>query len=178
MTLASWNDSEFAGGSIEAGSFAIEGSTTGTEPFSSTTVENPHSLTFTVEGNLYPGATTYSLFSVRAQEGSLGGSVQVLADDTNTEGLGAHLTYGVREVAGTTCDASTFADAGETANVVAPGSALSEGAPTENVQTIDADASSTVNYCLELTLPEDASTDAQGLAATPRWEFLGTSVSE
>lgn len=182
MTLASWNDSEFAGGSIEAGNFALEGSATGTEPFDASNANNQHSLTFaledaTLEDVLYPGATTYALFSVRAAEGSLGGTVQVVADEGNAEALGAYLTYGVREISSTTCNATSF-NADDSTDVVSRGSALTEGAPSDSVQTLGPNAAAPVNYCLELTLPEDASNEAQTLAATPQWEFLGTSVSE
>lgn len=182
MTLASWNDSEYAGGSIEAGSFAIEGSTTGQNDFTASSAENPHSLTIaledaTSEGVLYPGSTTYALFSVRAAEGSLGGTVQVLANEANAEGLGAYLTYGVREISGTTCNATSF-NAEDSTNVVSRGSALTEGAPSDNVQTLGPNAASSVNYCLELVLPVDANNEAQTLTATPQWEFVGTSLSE
>lgn len=172
VTLAAWNDSEYAGGAVTAGQFTLEGSTDGVEYWSSEP-GSPHALSFTPDAALYPGATSYSLFSVRTAEGSIGGTVQVLADDGNAGGLGAYLTYGIRQIEGTTCDAGAF-DGGTA--VVERGTALDSGA--DAAQDLAANQESEVNYCLELHLPEEAPNEAQGLSAEPAWQFLGTSVSE
>lgn len=171
-TLAAWNDSEYAGGAVTAGHFTLEGSTDAVEYWSSD-AGSAHILSFTPESALYPGATDYAFFSVRTTGGSLGGTVQVLADEGNTAGLGAYLTHGISQIEGTTCDEGTF---DEGATVVERGTALDSGA--DAAQDLAANQESAVNYCLELHLPEDAPNDAQGQSASPTWEFLGTSVSE
>jgi hypothetical protein len=102
---------------------------------------------------------------------SLAGSVQLAAGDDNTDGLGQHLTYGVRVVDGTTCDASTFD--GSTTTVVAPGSPLGQDAATP--QTVEANAGSAVRYCFAVTLRADAPNEAQGMTVTPTWQFVATS---
>lgn len=172
VTMAAWNDSEYTTGTVTAGTFALEGSVDGAT-FTATDASNPHSLGFSPGADLIPGSTSYALFSVRTQEGSTGGSVQVLADDGNTGGLNQYLTYGLRTIGGTTCNATTF-EAGTA--VVQRGSAMTADAPSS--QPVAADQGSTVNYCLELTLNSDAPNDAQGATASPGWQFLGTSSSE
>lgn len=172
VTLAAWNDSEYASGSLTAGTFQLEGSTDGVD-FSASDSSSPHSLSFSPASEpLFPGSTRYALFSVRSAEASLGGDVQVFSHEENTTGLGAHLTYGLSVIEGTACDADTF-DAGTT--LVEPGSALSVSPGA--AQDLGADQTAPVNYCLELHLPSDAENEAQGQTAAPSWEFLGTSVS-
>lgn len=173
VTMATWNDSEYAGGSVTAGTFELQGSSDGSD-FWSSEADSPHALSFTPDsGPLFPGATRHALFSVRTAEGSIGGTVQVLADEGNDAGLGAYLTYGLSVIEGTTCDAGTFED-GNT--VVERGTVLTEGA--QAAQELAADQGAAVNYCLELLLPEDADNGAQGEDAAPSWQFLGTSSSE
>ena len=171
ITLAAWNDSEYTTGSVTAGHFSLEGSVDGDE-YRSSEPDSAHTLSFSPDAALYPGATDYALFRVRASEGSMGGSVQVLADEENAEGLGAYLTYGIREVDGTTCTFEAF-EAGEV--VVERGSGLTTDAQT--TQDLAPDQEEAINYCLELILPEGTDNDAQGLSATPSWEFFATSTS-
>lgn len=173
ITLAAWNDSEHATGSVTAGHFSLEGSANGNE-YQSSESGSAHTLSFSPEAEaMFPGSSTYSLFSVRTTAGSLGGTVHVQADEGNVEGLGAFLTYGVRTVAGTTCDADTF-EAGQ--SVVERGSDLTTDAAVP--QELAPNQEGPVNYCLELRLPEGADNEAQNASVAPYWEFFGTSVSE
>lgn len=170
VTLAAWNDSEYAGGAVTAGHFTLEGSTDGSN-FRSSEPDSPHILPFAPDVELYPGSRAYAPFSVRTAEGSVGGTVQVLASEGNGDGLGNFLTYGIRQIEGTTCTAEAFNGG---ANVVPRGTALTVGA--DDAQALPANQGATVNYCLELQLPEGAPNEAQGLTATPEWQFFGTSV--
>lgn len=172
VTMAAWNDSEYATGTVTAATFALEGSVDGST-FSASDASAPHALGFSPAADLVLGATSYALFSVRTQAGSTAGSVRVLADDGNTSGLNQYLTYGLRTVDVTTCDSGTF-EIG--AVVVERGTAMTSDAPSS--QPVAADQGSTVNYCLELTLDSDAPNEAQGATASPLWQFLGTSTSE
>lgn len=171
VTLAAWNDSEYVSGSVTSGQFGLEGSVDGSS-YRSSDPESPHTLSFSPDTQLFPGSTDYALFSVRTAAESLGGTVQVLADDGNAEGLGAYLTYGIRQIEGATCNAESF-NSGEV--IVERGSSLTTGA--ESAEELAANQGTVVNYCLELSLPVDADNAAQGLTATPSWEFLGISVS-
>jgi len=178
LTLSSWNDSEYVGGELQAGSFGIEGSPTGQDGTYRSSTDGPsHALTFEPEaGQMYPGYTTYALFSVRAQSGSLGGTIQVQPpqwDRENTASLGQYLDYGISVVDGTVCDESAFE--ASTEPVVGSGTSLSNSEPAATEQNLAADGTP-VNYCIELTLHADASSDAQGQSVTPQWQFLGTST--
>lgn len=76
----------------------------------------------------------------------------------------------MRTIAGTTCNATTYA-AGTA--VVADGSALTAGGSA--TQVVTANGSAQVNYCFAVTLPLTAANAAQGLTMTQTWQFLGTS---
>lgn len=157
-TLAAWNDSESVTGTVTAGTFELQGSTDGSTYASQ---DSPHAVTFSPDAALLPGDSTYALFSVRTAPGSAGGQVTLEADAGNAEGLGAALDYGVATVGGTTCDSETFASGGDG---TAP-------------QSLEGDAGSTVNYCLRLTLPDDAPNDVQGASVDPQWHATGTTTS-
>lgn len=179
LTLASWNDAEYAGAEVEAGFFEVQGSTTGEEgSFTSSSEGAPHSLTFAPEAEqMYPGLSTYALFSIRARPGSLGGTVRVQPpqwDRDNPDSLGEHLEYAIRVIDGTTCDTTTF---GASSNVVVEsGTSLTNSQPAENEQELASNAESAVNYCLQLTLPVGDNNEAQGQSVSPQWQFLGSST--
>ncbi|WP_454114201.1 SipW-dependent-type signal peptide-containing protein [Microbacterium maritypicum] len=117
-----------------------------------------------------PGNSTYALFSVKTANPSVAGTVQLIAGTPTGTGLAAHLTCGVRTIAGTTCNSTTYA-AGTA--VVADGSALTAGGAT--TQAVTANGATQVNYCFAVTLPLAAPNAAQGLTMTQTWQFLGTS---
>ncbi|MDN5732469.1 MAG: SipW-dependent-type signal peptide-containing protein [Yaniella sp.] len=179
LTLSSWNDSEYIETEIEAGTFMFEGSRTGQEgSFEESSEEAAHALTFSSNaGQMYPGSSTYALFSVRTQSGSLGGTSQVQPpqwDRENPESLGHYLNYGIRILEGTTCNEETFAASAQV--VVDSETPLLEVEPQVTEQVLAPDAQETVNYCIELALPVGDNNDAQGATVAPQWEFLGTST--
>lgn len=179
LTLSSWNDSEYAETEIEAGTFMLEGSRTGQEgSFEASSEEAAHALSFSSNaGQMYPGSSTYALFSVRTQSGSLGGTSQVQPpqwDRENPESLGHYLNYGIRILEGTTCNEETFAASAQV--VVDSETPLLEVEPQVTEQVLAPDAQETVNYCIELALPVGDNNDAQGATVAPQWEFLGTST--
>lgn len=178
LTLASWNDSEHVSTRLDAGFFEIEGSTGSDDPFSSSSEEDPQALTFEPGMEpMGPGGSRYALFSVRTQEGSLGGTVQVQPADWGPEstGLEGFLEYGIAVIDSTTCDESAFEGSSEF--VVEPGTDLDAvDPPIGEPLDLDPDEGSSVNYCLQLTLPAEDTNGAQGLSVTPQWQFLGTST--
>lgn len=167
-TLAAWNDSEHLGGTVTAGHFTLEGSTDGSS-YSTSTADSPHAVSFSAADALVPGARSYAFFSVRTAAGSAGGELQVQGDDGNVGALPDALTYAVRTVSGTTCDADAFAGGGD---VVGRGTPVTAAA--ETTQAVETDGASAVNYCLELTLAADAPNEVQGESAAPIWHVLGT----
>lgn len=171
-TLAAWNDSEHTSGSFTAGSFGIIGSTDGTTFSEHNSGASAASLTFSAQANgLYPGASTYALFSVKTLNPSVAGTVQLNASSANASGLGEHLEYGVRVISGTTCDATAFN--GSLTDIVPSGSALD--AHGTNLQSLGANGADQVNFCFNVTMPTTTPNAAQNLTVAPTWEFVATS---
>ncbi|MDO2934786.1 SipW-dependent-type signal peptide-containing protein [Paeniglutamicibacter sulfureus] len=173
-TLAAWTDEEHSAGSFKAGTFSIVGSTNGTD-FSDHPAASGASLAFSLPAAaMVPGTTVYALYSVKTAKTpvpSVAGSVHLTADAANFSGLGNYLHYGVKAITQTTCDAITFAHPTSIV-VVDSGSKLNTGADVGIALAANGD--STVNYCFAVTLPADASNEAQGAALTARWTFAAT----
>lgn len=182
VTLAAWNDSEFATGTFTAGSFNLEGSTTGDTDaaYSDHNVDDGDaaaSLVFElpeVAAAMSPGDVVYAPFWVRLDETTTNDAT--LAATGVTSGAGgneANLSYSVQAIAAdATCDASaagtvlaTGADL--TAQTASGTVALTQGA---------ADAAGTaVQLCIAVTA-DDAI--VQGASATATWEFTATSTAD
>lgn len=174
VTLAAWHDSQDATATLTAGTFRLQGSVNGGE--FQRRVDTAHVLPFSPEtGALFPGSTRYSVFSVRTEPNSIGGSVQLRADAGNNAGLGQFLRYGVVRLDNATCNSSTFNAAHSDGNrrVVDRGSALT--AATSQWHSVGANTSAPVHYCMEIQLPATGNNNsAQGQTANPRWEVFGT----
>lgn len=171
VTLAAWNDSEYATATFQAGRFDIVGAADGATFTSHATTGTAAALTFALTPTaMAPGTTTYALFSVKTANPSVAGTLQLTAGTPGGTGLAAHLTYGVRTITGTTCNATTY-PAGTV--VVADNSALTANGAT--TQAVTANGGAQVNYCIAVTLPTTAVNAAQNLTMTQTWQFLGTS---
>lgn len=172
VTLAAWNDSEYATATFQAGKFDIVGATDGATFTNHATTGAAAALTFALAPTaMAPGNTTYALFSVKTVNPSVAGTLQLTAGTPGGTGLATYLTYGVKTIAGTTCSAATYA--GGTSVVVADGSALT--ASGSATQVVTANGASQVNYCIAVTLPTTAGNGAQNLTMTQTWQFVGTS---
>ncbi|WP_347123365.1 SipW-dependent-type signal peptide-containing protein [Microbacterium sp. SY138] len=170
-TLAAWNDSEYGSASFTAGRFDIVGAVDGSTFSSHATTGAAATLNFQLAPTaMAPGNATYALFSVKTANPSVAGTLQLTAGTPGGTGLATYLTYGVRTIAGTTCNATTYA-AGTA--VVADGSALTAGG--SGTQAVTANGAAQVNYCFAVTLPTTAPNAAQGLTMTQTWQLLGTS---
>ncbi|WP_311244589.1 SipW-dependent-type signal peptide-containing protein [Microbacterium sp. WCS2018Hpa-23] len=170
MTLAAWNDSEYGTATFTAGRFDIVGATDGTT-FSSHPVGTPAALSFSTPFSaMAPGNTVYALFSVRTANPSVAGTLQLSVTSTAGTGLGTYLRYGVRSIAGTTCNGTTYS-AGT--SVVPDNSTMATGGT--GTQAVAANGGTTVNYCIAVTLPAAADNGAQGLTAIQTWQVAGTS---
>lgn len=166
ITLASWNDSEFATGTFNAGSFNIQGS--GGDPTATSgwadhaTTGTAQSLTFTVNADtLSPGQTVYAPFSLRVDSTKNSYAATVVpnatAPVTLTGDLSTYLT--------TTTYVSSYEDC----------LAGTPGSTTLTSLTLAKD-SAAQTLCLAVTL---TGTDpgAQGKAGTAVWQFDATSVT-
>ncbi|PKQ34961.1 MAG: hypothetical protein CVT61_08560 [Actinobacteria bacterium HGW-Actinobacteria-11] len=170
-TLAAWNDSEYGAATFTAGRFDIVGAADGATFSSHATTGTASTLSFQLPPTaMAPGTTTYALLSVKTADPSVAGTLQFTAGTPGGTGLAAHLTYGVRTIAGTACNATTYA-AGT--SVVTDGSALTAGGAS--TQAVSANGTAQVNYCIAVTLPTTALNAAQGLTMSQTWHIQGTS---
>ncbi|MCD4851202.1 SipW-dependent-type signal peptide-containing protein [Arthrobacter sp. AK01] len=187
VTLASWTDSDFAGGSFGASVFQTESNVT--KPYSAAGAWNTNdvspggTLVFAATA-MSPGTVAYAPFAIRTKATSVAGEVVlgvpvVTSSGTGNADLGAALRY--RVVRSATCDASSFTGTptfvvgsdgakpftqGQAAGVVNPlaaATATLPGAPTQ--------------FCFEVTLPLGANNALQGQTATATWQFTATSSS-
>lgn len=176
MTLASWNDGEYATGTFTAGKFDVVGSINGTSFASHATVGTAIAMTFAPTADaaaLAPGKTVYALFSVKTTNPSVAGTVKLTASTYAAGTLADYLTYGVKTVTAAQCaSAADYSAAGSTV-VIADGAALSTSAVGS--QALSANGGNQVNYCFAITMPSTVGNGAQNLALTQTWQFAATS---
>lgn len=167
VTLAAWNDSEFATGTFGAGAFDLQGSVDGTA-YSSSPTEPGKTLAFELDADLLsPGATVYAPFGVHLSADS---DYEAAIDLSTTAGgdIGAQLTYSVYEVGtfGATCSAAT----------PPAGTALVADRAVSDTTAVSAfsltAATTPVNLCFVV---EAGAGLTSGQAGTVTWEFAGES---
>lgn len=109
ITLAAWNDSEFATGIFAGGAFSIEGSTDGTAFTEHAVVDDAAELAFEVNAdNLAPSEPVYAGFAVQLTATSTyAATVDIVASSSDT--IASSLTYSLVETATFGCDATAFA---------------------------------------------------------------------
>lgn len=186
VTLAAWNDSEFAQGTFTAGSFDLQGSTAGdvNAGYSDHDVEagdTAATLAFTLPtgliGNMSPGDSVYAGLWVRLAAGtttgaslSAGGTTADPAASSNS----GDLSYQVYQIApGATCDAASAtgtpvaADATLDVQTGVTPMTLAKGATAT-------DAGTAVQLCFAVTAGAGLT---QGLATTATWKFTATSTT-
>lgn len=166
VTLAVWNDSEFATGTFGAGSFDLQGSTDGTT-FTSDAAAPGKTLTFEIDADtLAPDDVVYAPFAVQLS-GTSTNEAAVTVENVIGGAIGDDLTYSlfVEDDFGATCSAAAPPTGAE---VVADRAADATG----TVDVFDLTAAGTpVNLCFVVT----AGAIGQGEAGTITWEFAGTS---
>lgn len=158
VTLAAWNDSEFASSTFTAGSFTFTGSTDGT-----TFAENPAapgaSLDFELSPtNLAPGDSVYAPYSLRVtgNDATVTPEAPVFTDDLTS----SKLTLEVKQVGAHGCDATAFDGSAE--NVTAT--------------PFDIAVGSDVNLCLKATATASLAQDDTGVV-TWQWDAEATSTN-
>lgn len=175
VTLAAWNDSEFASGAFAAGSFNLEGSNTDGVAFDEhATAGAAAPLTFTtpLAGNLTPTDVVYAPFAVRLAADTTSPADVVVSAETSSGDV-TNLTYTLVSTATWGCDSAAvlagteLVPAGTAVTSVpgTPGFTLPIGAPTS-------DPGAAQNLCFAVTAGEVT----QGQTGTVTWEFAATST--
>ncbi|MCT9870566.1 SipW-dependent-type signal peptide-containing protein [Paenarthrobacter aurescens] len=168
ITLAAWNDSEFAQGTFTAGTFNLEGSTDGTT-FGENPVTAPATLGFTATpSNLSPGDVVTAPFAVRLDDATTNDATVTVSTEASTGAL-TGLTYSLTQSTDFGCAEpvdTTLVAAGQVLGTT-PGSvtfALTQGAGT--------DPGAPVNLCFRITADDDL---VQSQTGTTTWEFAAQS---
>ena len=181
VTLAAWNDSEFASGTFTAGSFNLEGSTTSaTTAYASHNVDNGDtaaSLVFqlpAVASSMAPGDVVYAPFWVRL-DSTTTNSATLLPTGVaaGAGGNTANLAYTVTAIApGATCGAAA------TGTLVASGATLAAQTGATSVPLTKGSAAGTAGTPVQLCFAVTAGSGlTQGAAATATWKFTATSTA-
>ncbi|MDN6299147.1 MAG: SipW-dependent-type signal peptide-containing protein [Micrococcaceae bacterium] len=171
VTLAAWNDSEFAQGTFASGQFNLEGSTTSsTEGFADhPSSEDAAALTFEVNPeNMSPNDSVYAPFSVRLDETTTNdASVDITAAAGGTT---TGMSYRLIQTEAFGCDSDTAGT-----DLVPAGTALgsvSGAAAFDLAKGAAASAGEATNLCFIVTADDDMAQDQTG---TSTWEFTATS---
>lgn len=169
ITLAAWNDSEFATGIFAGGAFSIEGSTNGTTFSEHPTEAAAAPLTFAVEAdNLAPEEPVYAGFAVQLTAASTYAAT-VDIEASSTAPIASSLTYSVVTTTTFGCDAASFA----------AGDALVTDAATTSSTAADiftlGAATTPVYLCFEVT--PAASLPQASPSGTVVWEFSAVSTT-
>ncbi|MDF2559379.1 MAG: hypothetical protein K0R99_825 [Microbacterium sp.] len=173
-SLASWSDSELAGSSFTAGSFALV-SRTDTGAFAAHPENAAATLSWTLSP-LFPGESTAAWVQVQAA-GSVDGEVLLSGVSLSTEPAAGSPEAAFRDALLVRASVTSSTDptppecTASTPGVEVTG--LTQ-IPVLPAQEVDAAGGSTVTYCIVLTLPADAPAAAQGAALLPTWVITGS----
>lgn len=169
VTLAAWNDSEFAQGTFTAGAFNLEGTTDGSVWADHADVDSPAELGFTVNPeNLTPGDTVTAPFAVRLDDTTTT-AADLLVSASPSTGDVSNLTYSLDQTTafGCTLTGATNLVPADTAVGTVPGGPLVELA-------IGAGAAGAPAYfCFTVTAGDDLE---QSQTGTATWQFAATST--
>lgn len=176
ITLAAWNDSEFATGNFAAGSFNLEGATdsaAGTYT-DHDTADGAAGLEFTLPlaDNMTPDDTVYAPFWVRLDAATTSPATLTATSIAGTGVNAANLAYEVYEIdAEATCDATATAGG----SLVASGadlSTLTAGSSIALTEGAGTDAGAPAQLCFVVTAGADLE---QGEVAEATWQFTAES---
>jgi predicted ribosomally synthesized peptide with SipW-like signal peptide len=174
VTLAAWNDSEFAIGTFAGGQFNLVGSSDGTTFTDHATASGAATLGFSVDAsNLSPTDTVYAPFAVALDEETTYGADVTFSSEAVTGNL-TNVTYEVLQTTGFGCDATTvgttLVPAGTVLDTNLTDVTFTLDEPTTTGTTV---ALAPANLCFKVT----AGQIAQGAAGTATWEFAAESQS-
>ncbi|WP_349866633.1 SipW-dependent-type signal peptide-containing protein [Leifsonia sp. WHRI 6310E] len=170
VTLAAWNDSEFARGTFTAGTFNLVGSIDGTTYTDHATAGSPAALAFTVNAaTLSPGAVTAAPFAVELAANTTNPAVVTISSAATT-GTVTNLTYELLQTTTFGCTASTTGT-----DLVPAGTALTTvpGSTTFPLtQGTGGAAGAPAFLCFRVT---GGAGLAQGQTGTATWQFQAAS---
>lgn len=175
VTLAAWNDSEFATGTFTAGAFNLEGSTTGAAAgyAEHDTEGTAAAISFTAPfDNLAPDDVVYAPFWVRLDDTTTSSATLTAVAPTATGANAANLSYEVYSIAsGATCDATA-----STGTLLASGASLTDFAAGGTVALAEGATAGTPGAPAQLCFAVTAEpTLVSGETATATWSFTATS---
>ncbi|WP_431727083.1 SipW-dependent-type signal peptide-containing protein [Verrucosispora sp. TAA-831] len=175
ITLAAWNDSEYATGTFTAGSFSMEGSTDGTTYAEHPTAGTAAALAFSTGfDNMSPDDVVAAPFAVRLTAATTYDATVTVASATPAPPAFVGLTYGIATV-------PTFGDCAPTPTtptwIVPEGTALDSvtGALSFNLTqgTPPTTPGAPVFLCFVVTAGSGL---VQGTSVTETWQLLAESV--
>jgi predicted ribosomally synthesized peptide with SipW-like signal peptide len=175
VTLAVWNDSDFATGTFTSGHFTVQSSEDGTTFADHATSQTAAPLAFTTGfDNISRSMTVAAPFVFRLDEDTTYDATVAVASAQGSGTAESALSYGIVRVASVL--ACTPAAAGS-ATIVPPGTALDA---VDNATTFElakstvlhTDPGAEVVLCIQVT---SSASLAQGTTADATWGFLATS---
>lgn len=176
VTLAAWTDDEWAEGVFGAGSFNVEGSTTGAEDSFTdhNSSDGAAELSFSLDrgDNLSPGDTVAAPFVLRLDDATTYDATVALTSATGGGDNADALTYGIVQVASAGACSATATGT----SVVPAGTALDSTAGASEFDLTagtDTSAGDPVTLCFKVTADD---TLAQGQDTTAQWQFTATSA--
>ncbi|WP_148239292.1 SipW-dependent-type signal peptide-containing protein [Ruania zhangjianzhongii] len=180
VTLAAWNDSEFASGLFSSGEFNLQGSIDNAAYTDHESSDGAAALEFSVPvDNMSPGDVVAAPFWVRLDATTTTPATLDLVSVTGTDTTGANtaeLGYDVYALAdGATCDeTATGTVVGRGDTLVTNEDVAGETVPL-SVGAAEGDPGVAAQLCFVVTASE---TLAQGGETTAVWQFTATSDSE
>lgn len=177
VTLAAWNDSEYATGTFTAGAFGLEGSTNGTAFSEHASSGAAATLAFTVSGAnlaLSPGDKVAAPFAVRLIAGSTNDGNVVIQTPTST-GTVSNITYEVVRVA-TAGDCSTTAADTTGTSLITAGTAITAVAGPNTFGLTKGATSAVAGASQVLCFKFTAGAVTQGQTGSVTWQLQATSV--
>lgn len=176
VTLASWNDSEYATATLSAGTFGIEGSVDNATYADHANPESAATLSFSPSVTaMKPGATSYSSFYVRTLASSVSGEVSLHQAVVGGTGLAEALQFAVRSIpVETVCSDAVFS--GEVGSSVVPPGTPVDQALESPASPLEAAGGSVLHYCFAVTLPVTAGNEVQGATAILTWPLVAQST--
>lgn len=173
VTLASWNDSEFATGTFTAGAFNLEGTPDDVTWSDHASAGGAATLTFTLNPtNLSPGDVVYAPFAVRLDETATSGADVVITVD-NTTGTVTNLTYELVQPAAWGCGSGTTGTTMVPAGTDMTGVGAGPAAFTLAAGTPPTTPGDPAYMCFKVTAGAGL---VQSQTGTVTWEFAATSA--
>jgi predicted ribosomally synthesized peptide with SipW-like signal peptide len=171
ITMAAWNDSEFAQGNFAAGSFNLVGSTDGLAFSDHASAGSAAPLSFTLNAaTLSPGDVVYAPFAVELDATTTSDAIAAITNAAST-GTVSNLTYSLLQTTTFDCSSATIGatlvPAGTAVGVVPASTTFNL---TKSVNGVDPGAP--VHLCFAVTA---GSGIAQGQMGTSTWRFTAAS---